>query len=103
MRQHDDDSLADALEAVMSQAVKLAQMLESAESEAAAIADECNRLGVAARVMPTLAALRKVPSDAAERLQDDLDRIAGELHHPPVAAQDPTGHSPRFTATGPTH
>jgi DNA-directed RNA polymerase subunit RPC12/RpoP len=102
VRRPDIEQVATELGALADRAVKLAEMLEAAETEAAAIAGECVRLGVADRLEGALTALQQVPSEAAEVLQDDLDRMVGELHHPPVSVGESAAHSPQLTVNAPT-
>jgi len=69
---------ADQVEELHGLVVELAESLEIAERAVAKVRAECERLGVGARVAAHLDRL-VIPSDAAEQLQDELTRLAGEL------------------------
>lgn len=58
--------------------VGLAKMLDAAEAVAAEVRAEIGRLDLAECVAEDFEKL-VIPSDAAERLQDELDQLSGEL------------------------
>jgi hypothetical protein len=66
--------------------VKLAELLAAAEETVAEVVRELRQLGLADRLEEELSRL-VIPSDAAETLQDELDRISGELATKAVAEQ----------------
>ena len=69
---------ADQVEELQGLVVQLAESLETAERAVAKVRAECERLGVGPRVGGLLDRV-VFPSDAAEQLQDELNRLAGEL------------------------
>jgi DNA-directed RNA polymerase subunit RPC12/RpoP len=103
MSERSREQLADDLCTLAERATRLAEALEAAEVEVGAITRDCDRLGVSDRLAESLVPLQRVPSDAAERLQDDLDQLIGELHHPPVPAANAPAHSPAFDAGPSSH
>ena len=58
--------------------VRLAEILETAEAVAGEVQEELQRLDLAQCVAEDIDKL-VIPSDVAERLQDALDQLAGEL------------------------
>ena len=91
------DVAADQVEELHGLVVHLAETLDTAERAVAKVRADCERLGLGARMAPVLDRL-VIPSEAAEHLQDELNRLAGELgtagHRPSDPDAPPTIDTP---------